>query len=385
MPADAPDISDAVRSLDWTAAIERTTGSLPAARGVARLRRRDFFHDNRIAFSAQLDTTTAFPSSGVFVDHRTGASVLVAGGRPTVRSVAAADVVVAGAMRTAEQLRFRAFYVTEAQRTLVVQQRIQPTTPTPLVAGSEHQRALAGRTPFAVPRILEGGHAGRGFAGRGPHADAVADWLVEEALDGAPVGAAEAAEAVPELLALLGETWQRLGVTHERLGGDQRSRALTAFSGLADDPPPGIWPGDLDPHHTWLRVRALLDDGRPVTVGLSHGDPGLGNVLRLADGRLALVDWEDAGYRPLAHDVVKVLMSAPGPRAMATTLEAPETLRPALAAAGAIPWRLQVAVALVLFLSGWRNRYFRAVKRGSVKVANRRMHVMLGILDDLLP
>jgi hypothetical protein len=380
MPAHAPDVSDAVRSLDWAAAIERTTGSLPAARGVARLRRRDFFHDNRIAFSAELDTATAFPSRGVFVDHRTGASVLVAGGRPTVRSVAAADVVVAGAMRTAEQLRFRAFYVTEAHRTLVVQQRFDPATPTPLVAGSEHQRALAGRTPFAVPRVLESGLARRGLG-----ADAVADWLVEEVFDGAPVGPDHAADAVPELLALLAETWERLGLTHERLSGEQRTRALTAFSGLADDPPPGIWPDDLDPHHTWLRVRALLDDGRPLTVGLSHGDPGLGNVLRLADGRLALVDWEDAGYRPVAHDVVKVLMSSPDPRGLARLLEEPASLRPALAAAGAVPWRLQVAVALVLFLSGWRNRYFRAVKRGSVKAANRRMHLLLGILDDLLP
>ncbi|MBB5788423.1 aminoglycoside phosphotransferase family protein [Jiangella mangrovi] len=380
MPAHAPDISDAVRSLDWTAAIERMTGSLPAARGVARLRRRDFFHDNRIAFSARLDTTTAFPTSGVFVDHRTGASVLVADGRPTVRSVAAADVVVAGAMRTAEQLRFRAFYVTEVHRTLVVQQRSAPARPTPLVIGSEHQRALAGRTPFAVPRVLDGGLARRGLDG-----DAVADWLVEEAFDGAPVRAADAADAVPELLALLAETWERLGLTHERLGGEQRARALSAFSGLAEDPPPGIWPGDLDPHHTWLRVRALLDDGRPLTVGLSHGDPGLGNVLRLTDGRLALVDWEDAGYRPVAHDVVKVLMSSPDPRGLVAELEAPASLRPALAAAGAVPWRPQVAVALVLFLSGWRNRYFRAVKRGSVRAADRRMHLLLGMLDDLLP
>lgn len=385
MPGDAPDISDAVRSLDWTAAIERSTGMLPAARGIARLRRRDFFHDNRVAFSADLDTTTAFPSSGVFVDQRTGVSMLVAGDRPRVRSTAAADVVVAGAMRTAEQLRFRAFYVSEAHRTLVVQQRLAPDTPTPLVTGSRHQVELAGRIPFAVPRLLESGLAERGFAGRGPHADAVADWVVEEALDGAPVGPAEVEETVAELLALLGETWQRLGVRHERLGGEQRGRALTAFAGLADDPPPGIWPGDLDPHRIWLRARALLDDGRPLTVGLSHGDPGVGNVLRLAGGGLALVDWEDAGFRPVAHDVVKVLMSAPDPRATAATLAAPDSLRPALDAAGAAPWRLQVAVALLLFLSGWRNRYLRAVKRGSVKAADRRMHLMLGMLDDLLP
>ncbi|WP_198663354.1 aminoglycoside phosphotransferase family protein [Jiangella endophytica] len=360
--------------------IERTTDSLPSARGVARLRRRHFFHDNRIAFSAQLDPAAPFPSSGVFVDQRTGASVLVAGSRPLVRSAAAADVVVAGAMRTAEQLRFRAFYVTEVHRTLVVQQRSAPGTPTPLVTGSAHQRTVAGRTPFAVPRVLASGLVGHGLPG-----DAVADWLVEEAVDGAAVRAEDAEDTALELLALLAETWQRLGVTHEPLGADPRARALAAFSGLTDDPPPGSWPGGLDPQVMALRARSLLDDTRPLTVGLSHGDPGLGNVLRVTDGRLALVDWEDAGHRPLAHDVLKVLMSAPDPRALAATLEAPASLRPALAAAGAVPWRLQVAVALLLFLSGWRNRYFRAVRRGSVKAADRRMHTMLAMLDDLLP
>ncbi|RIQ28189.1 aminoglycoside phosphotransferase family protein [Jiangella rhizosphaerae] len=375
-----PAASDAVRSLEWTAAIERTARSLPSPGRVARLRRRYFFHDNRIAFSVRLDPASPFPSSGVFVDQRTGASVLVAGDRPRVRSAAAADVVVAGAMRTAEQLRFRAFYVTETHQTLVVQQRVAAGTPTPLVAGSAHQRALAGRTPFAVPRVLESGLAGRGLSG-----DAVADWLVEEAVDGAAVRPEDAEDTVHELLTLLAETWQRLGVSHEPLGAEQRSRALAAFTILADDPPPGLWPAGLDPQATLRRARALLDDARPLTVGLSHGDPGLGNVLRTTDGRLALVDWEDAGYRPLAHDVLKVLMSAPDPRALAAALDTPASLRPAVASAGAVPWRLQIAVAELLFLSGWRNRYFRAVKRGSVKIANRRMQTMLTMLDDLLP
>ena len=375
-----PAASDAVRSLDWTAAIERTTDSLPSVRGVARLRRRHFFHDNRIAFSTRLDPSGRFPSSGVFVDQRTGASVLVAGDRPRVRSAAAADVVVAGAMRTAHQLRFRAFYVTDVHRSLVVQQRSAPGTPTPLVAGSAHQRTLAGRTPFAVPRVLASGLAVHGLSG-----DAVADWLVEEAVDGATVRPEDAEDTVHELLALLAETWQRLGVTHEPLAPEPRARALAAFAALTTDPPPGCWPGGLDPQAMALRAHALLDDPRPLTVGLSHGDPGLGNVLRVSDGRLALVDWEDAGHRPLAHDVLKALMSAPDPRALAATLDAPASLRPALAAAGAVPWRLQVAVALLLFLSGWRNRYLRAVKRGSIKAADRRMHMMLGMLDDLLP
>ncbi|PZF80571.1 aminoglycoside phosphotransferase family protein [Jiangella anatolica] len=379
MPVATSDISDTVRSLGWAAAIERTAASLPAARGVARLRRRHFFHDERVAFSALLDPA-AVPSRGLFVDQLTGASVLVGTAAPTVRSAAAADVVMVGAMRAAGQLRFRAFYLSDAARTLAVQQRLVPDVPTPLVAGIEHQRGLVGRTPFAVPRILEHGHAGTGLGGQ-----AVADWVVEETLDGVPIGPADAERTVAELLELLAETWQRLGVTHEGLDGDERENALTAFASLVDDPPLGAWPDGLDPHRTWSRVRSALEDTRPLTTGLSHGDAGVGNVLRLADGRLALVDWEFAGYRAVAHDVVKVLKSAPDPLALAAVAEAPPSLRPALTAAGAVPWRQQLAVALVLFLSGWRNRHLRAVARGSVKANNRRMRMMLAMLDDLLP
>lgn len=368
--------SDAVRSLAWTAAIERVSDSLPRARGVARYRRRDYLHDNRVAVAAAFDATGGLPGSGVFVNPATGASLLVAAdSQPPVRTAAAVDVVVAGAMRTAEQLRFRSFYLTAgAARSLVVHQRSAAAVPTPLVAGSRLQTTLTGCTPFVVPRILE----------TGLHRRENADWVVEEALDGAPVVRADAEAAAGELIALLPQMWRRLGTSHDRLDPDQRARALVAFAGLAEDPPDGIWPAEVDRQATWHRVRDLLNDERPLTVGLSHGDPGLGNVLRLADGRLALVDWEDAGHRVVAHDIVKVLMSSPDPVRLAATLDAPGSLRPALAVAGAMPWRRQLATALLLFLSGWRNRHFRAVKRRSVVASQRRMHAMIRVLTVLL-
>lgn len=134
---------------------------------------------------------------------------------------------------------------------------------------------------------------------------------------------------------------------------------------------------------SWGAASALLDDHAPLTVSLSHGDPGLGNVLRLTDGRLALVDWEDAARRPVAHDVVKVAMSCPDPLSV-VQMSAPAGLRPTMDAAGAAAWSHQLAVALAVFLSGWRHRHFRAVKRNSEKANSRRMQRMLGVLDGLL-
>src|SRR5690625_4659126 len=354
----------AVRSLAWTAAIARTGSSLPRRRGLGRLRGRQYAVDRRAA------TAVGFPGSPLFTDPATGKSLLVdPQSAPRARSTAAADVVVAGAMRTASLLRYRAFYL-DAARTLAVQQRHR-STPTPLVDGSRVQRTLAGRTPFVVPRVLDSGH----------HRAENADWVVEEALDGAPILPAEAERTAEEVLALLPEMWQRLGTTPAALDDGRRARALTAFTALAHEPPDDLWPADVDRRGAVHRVRELLTDERPLAVGLSHGDPGLGNVLRLADGRLALVDWEDAGERPVAHDVVKVVMSSPDPARLAARLVPP---RAAVGATGVMPWPRQVAAALGLFLGGWRYRHSRAVKRGSTVASRRRMHAMIGTLDVLL-
>src|SRR5690606_7608166 len=127
----------------------------------------------------------------LFTDPATGRSLLVdPGSAPQVRSTATPDVVVAGAMRTASRLRYRAFYL-GAARSLAVQQRHRDT-PTPLVGGTRVQRTLAGRTPFVVPRVLDAGY----------YAAQRADWVVEEALDGAPVVREEAERTAEEVLSL---------------------------------------------------------------------------------------------------------------------------------------------------------------------------------------
>lgn len=382
MPVTSPTRADSVRALEWSAAIERTSSTVPR-RGLVPWRRRSFFTDNRVAFSAALDLDAGFPARELFVHHRTGASLLSTERREVVRSSAAADVVVAGAMRTKEQLRFRSFYLLGhrlgTMASLVVHQRLTASVGTPLVTGARVQAMLYGQGPFVIPRIFESGSATR------LPSPGVADWVVEEVIDGVPVrvgdtaGASEVADQLIEQLAAL---WAYTGVTHEVLDSEQRDRALTAFAGLVAGAPDGLWPAELDRAGLERRAKSALADVRPMTVGPSHGDPGLGNVLRLPDGRLALVDWEDAGRRALAHDIVKVVMSAPDPLAAAARLADPAELRPAMA--GAMPWRRQVAVALLLFLRGWRHRHNRAVKRRSIPANTRRMQAMLRVLDLLL-
>lgn len=358
--------SDAVRSLEWTAAIERASSKIPRRRGLVRHRTREYVHDNRVAAAVDLRR------SGLPVDLG-GASVLTkTASAPRARSAATADLVVAGAMRTARLLRFRSFYLS-AGRSLVVHQRYKGA-PTPLVSGSTLQMTVTGRTPFIVPRVLD----------TGCYLPPNADWVVEEAIDAAPVAREDAATTAREVLELLPEMWRRLGTQSLPLEGDQRAPALTALVDLAQNPPDGIWPADVGRDTATRSLQDLLTDERSLTVGLSHGDPGLGNILRHADGRLALVDWEDAGHRPVAHDVVKVVMSSPDPVRLAADLPVPVSLQPVLASPAVMPWRLQAATALALFLRGWRYRHRRAVKRGSTASSRRRMHAMIRVLDVLL-
>ncbi len=374
--------NDAVIALGWSSAIERTSTTLPRRRGIVRRGRRSFYYQNRVAFAEALNLDDAFPASGVFVNPNSGASLLRTDQCDTVLSPSSADVVMAGMMRTADRLRFRAFYLVnrdiDTTLSLSVQQRAQPTVATPLVAGTRVQASLQGQTSFVVPKVVEVGSAGR-LPGSG-----AADWVVEEALDGAPVLTEDTAEVADQLVDGLAAMWVRMGVTHAALDPDACARARAAFTRLVNDAPEGVWPPDVSRHSLERRAQTALDGKRPVTIGMTHGDPGVGNALRLRDGRLALIDWEYAGRRAVAHDILKVVKSTPDPRASTAMLNAPEGLRAPMAAAGAMPWRHQVAVALLLFLRGWRSRHDRAVQRGSVGPNIRRMYAMLHVLDQLL-
>lgn len=127
-------------------------------------------------------------------------------------------------------------------------------------------------------------------------------------------------------------------------------------------------------------MNELLDRDLELTTGVSHGDLGIGNLLRLSSGDLAVIDWEHAGHRLLSHDVLKLLLSVDIPP------HAWGGMHPALPAGNpphADPPE-QLAIAAMLFLAGWRNRTVRAVRRGSARANRRRTHVFIRALDVLL-
>jgi hypothetical protein len=373
----------AVMALEWSAVIERTTGALPRGRGLlSRRRRQTYRYTSRLAVAR--DTNIPHTFAGVFVDSRTGGSLLCIDDGPEAWSTSVADVAVPGAMRTPQQFRFRAFFLSHhstrhGATTLAAQQRIHADTPAAIATGARIEASLAGRVPIVIPRVLDQGV----IRGRMPGGGA-ADWVVETALDGTPIRPDQVSDTVVELIRLLAESWCRLGIEHGRPAAADLDRASAAFAALVHDPPAGMWPDDVERDRLGREVARALAEQRPLTISVSHGDPGAGNALRLRDGRLALTDWEDAAHRPVAHDVVKALMSAPEPIALLSAVTTPPEFRRAMSAAGAADWDRQLGIALIMFLRGWHHRHVRARRRNSTPANNARMQRMLRVLDHLL-
>ncbi|OLT17780.1 hypothetical protein BJF80_00105 [Serinicoccus sp. CUA-874] len=129
------------------------------------------------------------------------------------------------------------------------------------------------------------------------------------------------------------------------------------------------------------RTLALLDSNPRVTVGLSHGDPGLGNAVLTGRGGIALVDWKDAGRRPISHDVFEVLASSTlSPQQWSDLHPELPRCRPHQSA----PAPEQLALVILQFLQGWRHRTARAAHRRALPAHRRRMHRMVQALDVLL-
>jgi hypothetical protein len=138
--------------------------------------------------------------------------------------------------------------------------------------------ALLGGSPLAVPLVRR--------------ADPARGWVIEEFVEGDRAGATD----VPRLLA-----------EAHRIYGPTRRFRLVAGSA----------------HSRWLfaRLKTILDPiaprlaepppGSVWSVVLTHGDLGVHNMICGADGRLWLIDWEKAGFNPVAMELGRLYVEYP--------------------------------------------------------------------------
>lgn len=262
-----------------------------------------------------------------------------------VRTWSVADITLPGVMRGSD-LRFRSFYLQRRGRgalTVAAQTQEEPTVPTGLRTGAVVQRSMVGAMGLQVPEVLGVGQVNDSSDG------SVVDFVVERMGDGRAVDVGDVVELVAVVLEALPSMWAVHLVRYRGLSGTERRRLAEMLPRLVNEGEGmSLWPRRVDRVALGRRMDELLDRDLELTTGVSYGDLGIGNLLRLPSGDLALIDREHAGHRLLSHDVLKLLLSAPiRPHAWVD-------LQPDLPAAGpsVASAQEQVAVAAMLFFGG---------------------------------
>ncbi|WP_289019064.1 glycosyltransferase family A protein [uncultured Ornithinimicrobium sp.] len=218
---------------------------------------------------------------------------------PAVRSVTApvaADVVVLGKLDLADRVKLRAAYP-EAGLVLAA----QPAGPKGECGITRSVRAhevVARHAPGLAPRMVSHGRTGSGVR-----------YLVEELVEGRPLGSARALDArAAELLTALaglhaGHGTRRTTVRQRWGDGMSRRWAATVGTGIVPDGVAG-------------RVAELLGrDADTLRVSWSHGDLVPSNVFAGPDG-LTLLDWEHSQEAPVMHDAAKLHLFCGDPAAL---------------------------------------------------------------------
>ena len=278
---------------------------------------------------------------------------------PTLSAAVAADIVRLG--RPDQKLRARAFYE-DAGVSLVVHGRLRVPWPyrSVLHRGASIQRRIGPASGFALSRPLD---RGRGWQYA---------WLVEESLQGRHLDVRAWQDAMPQVLEGLARLWLSGGVQHVPMERVIPRRSAASLLAMVEQ-----WSDlEVDGPELAENARRLLAGNGLVAWGWCHGDPVRSNFLLLPDGRLALVDWESASRRALAHDATKTMIESADPRAHA---DAVASLLGRANVTHDLPWHDQMAVALLARLEGSRRRGRRARVSGQADliIAKRRRDIRL--------
>lgn len=238
-----------------------------------------------------------------------------------------------------------------------------------IIAGSRVAARFAGRhgdAGLVVPHQLD---RGRGLRRA---------YVLEESLPGDRVRGREWPDHVERVIDGLARLWPRseprshaTGDVVPWLGADRVDTLLGALD------------VDVRDRRRMLEgVARLARSTDRLLVGWTHGDPVPNNVLRLDDGRLALVDWERAGRNPLGLDACRLLAPLDDPRPATAQLEHRFA---ALRSPRTLPLPAQAAIALLSLLPTWlaqREAWHAAGRARAYRNRNaRRVRLLETLLD----
>lgn len=290
-----------------------------------------------------------------------------------------ADVVASGRLG-GELVRARAFYPGPEATTLTVhQRRWRRGRPVParLSTGAQVQARWAeAREPgLVVPRVRA--------TGGGPGST----WVLEDLVPGRPPKGREWSGLCHRYLPAVVRVHLRLGVWGQRAGvvvrddAPRRFEAALACSGSVVEL--ALEGSGRTTTTLGEQVTRLLRDDPVMLMGWCHGDPVPGNTLVQDDGTVVLVDWELAGRRPVAHDVVKaVLGTRDALEQIRTWGQVTADTRIGRQAAG---WPEQASVALVSQMLHWERQHAVAAASGRADHfavrATRQVRLLVALLD----
>lgn len=208
-----------------------------------------------------------------------------------------ADAVVIGKYDHGRQARMRGFYGEEQVSVRVQAGSREPGRSHGVSRSVRAAELVAAHCPGLAPALRDHGSV---FGGR-------TAYLVEQIVDGAvPVGKDGVLAALTAVARDLGSVQRAVGLEPRRLSSVLPADFPEHWQAVVED---GLVPPD-----SAAAVDRLVARDDNLDVSFTHGDLVATNILRVPGG-VILVDWEFAGFAPVAFDLAKLHINAgpPGP------------------------------------------------------------------------
>ncbi len=276
-----------------------------------------------------------------------------------------ADAVVIGTDDHGRQARMRGFYGEEQVSVRVQAGSRDPGRSHGVSRSVRAAELVAAHCPGLAPALRDHGSVCGGRTA----------YLVEQIVDGAvPVGTDGVLAALTAVARDLGSVQRAVGIEPRRLSSVLPVGFTERWRAVVED---GHVPEDLA-----AAVDRLLARDDYVDVSFTHGDLVATNIRRFPGG-VILVDWEFAGFAPVAFDLAKLHINAGPPGPALDLLD--RTLKGAVGhRRGHYTLAEQILLGHVEMISRLELRMSKTRRTHRVAQLERQTRHWVGALDELL-
>src|SRR5699024_8903956 len=334
----------------WAAALERVRGiehQSPSLR--KRRRKKPFSYLGRSAW-ASVSGHRALPSNSRHDQSEPG----------LIKERVSAESALIGKFDVDSEVRLRAFYPSK-NLTLRYQKGGHRNGVDRTV---QAYKAVHAHAPTLMPKIYDYGSILNG--------DGV--YLVEDIVIGEPATGTEMQTLVTPLLNRLTEVYRGAGVDYKPL-----SKVVNKYFKKR-------WKNFVQDYGVDVRldesVKDLVRRDDRLAISVSHGDLVRSNIL-VAGNDYVLVDWEFAGFQPIAFDLSKILLTVPDETlAIENILNIVNTF--AQQGKGNYSFTEQLALAHIQRMTWYDKHSAKAANAGRLDIYHRHTKARLKSVENLL-